>query len=139
MNDILDIEIILKRNKYPKIYNISLIILIIISIFLYVIFTYKYQSYYLTEGKYKDNELIVVTKSNYLKYFINNNTLLLNNQEYRYQVNHIDNHTYLDESGNSYTYIYLNISNLKSINNNVYEIKIVKENKTLVKYLKEYL
>lgn len=139
MNDILDIEIILKRNKYPKIYNISLIILAIISIFIYVIFTYKYQSYYQTKGKIQNNELIVIVDLNDLKYFVDNTILLIDNQEYSYQVNNIDDNIYIDDNYNNYTYIHLKVSMLKNINNYVYEIKVKKENKTLAKYLKEYL
>lgn len=57
MNDILDIEIILKRKQYPKIYNIGIILIIILLIITYMIFTYKYQSYYITYGKIVDNKL----------------------------------------------------------------------------------
>lgn len=139
MNDILDVEIILKRNKYPKIYNISIIILAIFLIFLYIIFTYKYQSYYQTKGKIQNNELIVVVGLNDLKYFVDNTILFIDNQEYSYRVTYIDNNIYIDDNYNNYTYVHLNVSKLKSINNYVYEIKIKKENKILAKYLKEYL
>ena len=139
MNDILDVEIILKRNKYPKIYNICIIILAIFLIFLYIIFTYKYQSYYQTKGKIQNNELIVVVGLNDLKYFVDNTILFIDNQEYSYRVTYIDNNIYIDDNYNNYTYVHLNVSKLKSINNYVYEIKIKKENKILAKYLKEYL
>lgn len=139
MNDILDVEIILKRNKYPKIYNISIIILAIFLIFLYIIFTYKYQSYYQTKGKIQNNELIVIVGLNDLKYFVDNTILFIDNQEYSYRVTYIDNNIYIDDNYNNYTYVHLNVSKLKSINNYVYEIKIKKENKILAKYLKEYL
>ena len=37
MNDIIDIEIILKRKKYPKVYSIGIILIVILLIITYII------------------------------------------------------------------------------------------------------
>ena len=51
MNDILDVEIILKRKKYSPIYNVGIILIIIFLIIVYILFTYQYQIYYISKGK----------------------------------------------------------------------------------------
>ena len=52
MNDILELECILKRERYPSIYKFGWLMIIIIILFLYVINTYKYKSYYITSYKF---------------------------------------------------------------------------------------
>lgn len=139
MDNIFEIDMILNKKKYSKIYNPSILIIIIILIFIYIIFTYKYQSYYVSKGKMVDNKLELIININDLKYIQNNHTLKIDDQTYRYQISSISMETYVDETYESYKYIYLEINNLTNIDNYVYEIKIPKENKYLSKYLKEYL
>ncbi len=139
MNDILDIEIILKRKKYPKIYNIGLILTIIILIFIYIIFTYKYQTYCLLKGRVVDNQLELFVSIDDIKYIKNNNILEIDNVIYSYTIDKISSDMYLDENYHNYQYIYINIPNISNIENYVYEIKIPKENKIIAKYLKEYI
>lgn len=139
MNDILDIEIILKRNKYPKIYNIGTILTILLMIFIYIIFTYDYQTYYIQEGKMLNNTLEILVNVNDIKYISNNTNLQIDNIVYSYQIDKIDENLYIDESYNNYKYVYLKISNLTNIDNYVYKVKIPKEKKKIAKYLKEYI
>lgn len=139
MNDILDIEIILKRKKYPNIYKIGYIISIIICIFIYIIFTYKYQTYYITKGKITDNKLQILVSIDELSFIEQNNKITINDKVYYYKLINIDENLYVDESYNNYKYLYLKIDNLSNIENYVYEVKISKENKILAEYLKNYL
>lgn len=139
MNDILDIEIILKRQKYPKIYDIGVILTIIIAIFIYIIFTYDYQSYYIMKGKMIDNTLELLVDINELKYLEKSNILEIENNNYSYKIIKISEELYIDELYNNYKYVYLKISNLTNIDNYVYEVKIPKEKKKIAKYLKEYI
>ena len=139
MNNTIEIDLILNRQKYPRIYSTSLIIIIIILVFIYIIFTYKYQSYYLSKGKMINNKLELLVPLEDIKYIKNNNYLSIDNQKYSYKLTTISNEIYVDEEYNNYKYIYLDIKNLTNIDNYVYEIKIPKENKILAKYLKEYL
>ena len=53
MNDILDIEIILKKQNYGFIYDIGFSLIVILLIFLYVSFVYEYKSYYISKGTIK--------------------------------------------------------------------------------------
>lgn len=138
MNDILDIEIILTRKKYPKIYNLGIIISIIILIFIYIIFTYNYQTYYISKGKVLNNNLELLVNIEDIKYITNNKVIILDGQAYNYMVSSIGNDLLVDETYNNYQYVYLKISNLNTLNNYVYEVKIPKENQLLVKYLKKY-
>ena len=138
MNDILDIEIILTRKKYPKIYNLGIIISIIILIFIYIIFTYNYQTYYISKGKVLNNNLELLVNIEDIKYITNNKVIILDGQAYNYMVSSIGNDLLADETYNNYQYVYLKISNLNTLNNYVYEVKIPKENQLLVKYLKKY-
>lgn len=138
MNDILDIEIILTRKKYPKIYNLGIIISIIILIFIYIIFTYNYQTYYISKGKALNNNLELLVNIEDIKYITNNKVIILDGQAYNYIVSSIGNDLLVDETYNNYQYVYLKISNLNTLNNYVYEVKIPKENQKLVKYFKKY-
>ena len=139
MNDILDIEIILKKQKYHYIYNIGTILLILLLIFIYVIFTYKYQTYYITKGTMIDGKLQLLAEIEDIKYISSNKKMQIDNITYNYKISKISEELYLDESFNNYKYIYLDVKNLNNINNYVYDIKLAKENKTIIKYLKEYL
>lgn len=139
MNDILDIEIILKRKKYPKIYNLGIIIICILLILIYVIFTYNYQTYYISKGKVQNNQLELIVGVDDIKYLTSNNVVILDGTKYNYTINNIGPDLLVDESYNNYQYVYLKIPNLKTIDNYVYQVKIPKENKKIAKYLKKYL
>ena len=139
MDNLLEIDLILSRKKYSKIYNTCFLILTIILVFIYIIFTYKYQSYYLTKGKMINNKLELLVNIDDIKYIKNSTILSIDNKMYSYKLDSISNDIYVDENYNNYKYIYLKVNNLTNIDNFVYEIKIPKENKILAKYLKEYL
>ena len=139
MNDILDIEIILKKQKYHPIYNVGLILIIITLIFIYISFIYKYKTYYITIGTIKNNNLELLVSLDNIKYISNNNILEINDKKYTYNVIKISEELYVDESLNNYKYIYLDVENLSNIDNYVYEIKLEKENKKIIEYLKDYL
>ena len=139
MNDILDIEIILKKQKYSKIYNIGLVVIIILIIFIYVSFIYTYKTYYINKGTMIDGNLKLLVNLDDIKYITSNNSLKIDNIYYEYQISKISEELYVDDSLNNYKYIYLKVNNLNNINNYVYEIKLVKENKKLIEYLKEYI
>ena len=139
MNDILDIEIILKKQKYHPIYNIGTILLIIILISIYVFFIYNYKTYYITMGTIKNNSLELLVSLDDIKYISSNNVLKINDKIYSYHIDKIEENLYVDESFNNYKYIYLYVDNLNNIDNYVYEIKVEKENKKIIEYLKDYL
>lgn len=139
MNDILDIEIILNKQKYPITYNIGLLIFIILLAFLYTSYTYQYKTYYITKGTVIDGDIKLFVQIDDIKYFTNNDKLIIDNLPYDYIVDRIDEEMYVDTSFNNYKYVYLKVNNLNNINNYVYEIKLVKENKKIIEYLKEYL
>lgn len=139
MNDILDIEIILKKQKYSPIYNIGTILIIITLIFIYISFTYKYKTYYITKGTIKDNNLELLVNIDDIKYISNNNILDIDNALYSYKIQEISEDLYIDESLNNYKYIYLKVDNLSNINNYVYEVKLEKENKKIIEYIQDYL
>ena len=139
MDNILEVDLIINRKKYSKIYNTSIIILFIIITLIYIIFTYKYQNYYLSKGKMINNELELLVNIDDIKYIQNNHTLKIDNINYSYEIISISNELYVDDNYNNYKYLYLKIANLTNIDNYVYEIKIPKENKIIAKYLKEYI
>ena len=139
MNDILDIEIILKKQKYSKIYDIGMVFLIILLIFIYVSFIYTYKTYYINKSTMIDGNLKLLVNLDDIKYITSNNSLKIDNIYYEYKISKISEELYADESLNNYKYIYLKVSNLNNIDNYVYEIKLVKDNKKLIEYLKEYI
>ena len=129
MFDILDIDIILSRNKYPKIYNIGIYLFVIILVVLYIIFTYNYQTYYISMGKVISNKLELYILTDDLKYIKDNNEIELNNKKYHYKIDNIDDKLYIDDKYNNYLVVRLSIDNFSSLDNSVYEVKISKENK----------
>ena len=139
MNEILDVEIVLNKNKYHKIYNIGTILILIILIFIYTTTIYKYQTYIITKGKIKDNYLELLLDIKDIGYFSKQNELIIDNKIYYYEIVSISDNLYIDELYNNYKYIYLKINNLNNINNYVYEVKVKKENKRIIKYLTDYL
>ena len=139
MNDILDIEIILKKQKNNFIYNIGTILLIIIFLFIYISFTYKYKSYYTTKGTMIDGNIKLLVTIEDIKYLLNNNNLQIDNAVYKYQIKNISENIYIDESYNNYQEIYLDVEGINNLNNYVYDIKIEKENKKIIEYLINYL
>lgn len=139
MNDNIDIEIILRKQKYHPIYNIGTILIIILLVFLYVSCTYKYQTYYITKGTIKNDKLELLVDINSIKYIYDNNILTIDNINYQYYLESISEELYLDESLNNFKYLYLNVNHLSNIENYVYELKIKKENKRIIEYLIDYL
>lgn len=139
MNEILDIEIILNKNKYHKIYNIGTILIIIILTFIYIISIYKYQTYIITKGKIKDNQLELLVEIKNIEYLLNNKELIIDNKNHQYIIKNISDNIYVDELYNNYKYVYLEVTNLSNVNNYVYEVKLKKENKKIIEYLKDYL
>ena len=139
MNDILDVEIILKRHKYPFIYNIGILLIIILLIFIYVSFLYNYKTYFIQKGTMIDNNIQLLVNIDEIKYISNNNKIIINNKIYYYHISKISEELLVDDSLVNYKYVYLKVNNLSNIDNYVYEVKIEKENKKIIEYLKEYI
>ena len=139
MNDILDIEIILKRQKYHPIYNVGFILIIIIISFLYISFVYNYKTYYITSGTMDNGTLKILVNVDDIKYINNNHQVKIDDSLYEYYISQISEELYVDESFRNYKYLYLKINNLNNVDNYVYAIKLLKENKKIIEYLREYL
>ena len=138
MNDILDVEIILKRKKYSPIYNVGIILVIIFLIIVYILFTYQYQTYYISKGKVLNNKLELIVDVNDIKYIKNNSLIKLDDTYYNYSIEKIGEELIIDNLYNNYQYVYLEVDGLKEKDNYVYQIKIPKEKQILAKYLKKY-
>lgn len=136
MNDLLDIEVILQRKKYSKIYNFGTIIIIILLIFIYIISTYTYESYYTIKGKAIDNKIELLINPEDIIYIEKNSSLELNNITYQYTIDNIGSELLIDENYNNYQQVSLKILNFSSIDNRIYEVSIPKERVSLAKYLK---
>lgn len=136
MNDLLDIEVILQRKKYSKIYNFGTIMIIILLIFIYIISTYTYESYYTIKGKAIDNKIELLINPEDIIYIEENSSLELDNITYQYTIDNIDSELLIDENYNNYQHVSLKILNFSSIDNRIYEVSIPKERVSLAKYLK---
>lgn len=136
MNDLLDIEVILQRKKYSKIYNFGTIMIIILLIFIYIISTYTYESYYTIKGKAVDNKIELLINPEDIIYIEENSSLELDNITYQYTIDNIDSELLIDENYNNYQQVSLKILNFSSIDNRIYEVSIPKERVSLAKYLK---
>lgn len=136
MNDLLDIEVILQRKKYSKIYNFGTIMIIILLIFIYIISTYTYESYYTIKGKAIDNKIELLINPEDIIYIEENSSLELDNITYQYTIDSIGSELLIDENYNNYQQVSLKILNFSSIDNRIYEVSIPKERVSLAKYLK---
>jgi hypothetical protein len=136
MNDLLDIEVILQRKKYSKIYNFGTIMIIILLIFIYIISTYTYESYYTIKGKAIDNKIELLINPEDIIYIEENSSLELDNITYQYTIDNIGSELLIDENYNNYQQVSLKILNFSSIDNRIYEVSIPKERVSLAKYLK---
>ena len=136
MNDLLDIEVILQRKKYSKIYNFGTIMIIILLLFIYIISTYTYESYYTIKGKAIDNKIELLINPEDIIYIEKNSSLELDNITYQYTIDNIGSELLIDENYNNYQHVSLKILNFSSIDNRIYEVSIPKERVSLAKYLK---
>ena len=139
MDNEIEIDLILSRNNYSKIYSASLIIGIILLVVGYILFTYKYQSYYIGNAIVLDNKLRLLVNINDIGYIDKNNMLSIDGEQYLYKIMNISEELYVDDNYNNYKYVYLKVNNISNIDNYVYEVKIAKENKVLANYLKEFI
>jgi len=139
MDNILDIDLIIDRNKYSKIYNFNLILFSIMLITLYVILTYHYQTYYVLKGRIVSNEIELMIPISDIKNIQGNDQLIIDDKIYHYKVTRISELMYINNDFQNYSYLYLKVDTLTNVDNFIYDIKIPKENKALVKYLKDYL
>ena len=139
MDNVLDIDLIINRNKYAKVYKFSLVMLVVIIICIYIIIAYRYQTYYLLKGRIINNQLELTVSIDDIKNIYANNQLIIDNQIYNYQVMRISEYLHIDNNFQNYCSLYLNVNGLVNIDNFVYDIKIPKENKALVEYIKDYL
>ena len=127
------IETILNKNNS---YKLGYILIMISLIFIYIILTYKYESYYLAKGIIKDNYLVIKVYIEDIKYLDDNHFLYIDNKKHFYQVKG-KSKLYVDNNYKNYRYLYLDIYEITKEDNCVYTIKIIKESKTLVKYLSD--
>jgi len=139
MNEILDIEVILKRNKYSKIYNVWIIMVVIVLSFLLIGSIYDYQTYLIVDSRVVNNELELLLRSDDVKYVVNNDNLSVDEKKYSYKIMKIDDELIRGIDRKMYQYVYLDVNGIKKINNYIYEVKFLKEKKKLIKYLKEYI
>ena len=107
-------------------------------IIVYILFTYQYQTYYISKGKVLDNKLELIVDVNDIKYIKNNSLIKLDDTYYHYSIEKISEELIIDNLYNNYQYVYLEVDGLKEKDNYVYQIKIPKEKQILAKYLKKY-
>ena len=139
VNEVLEIALILDGNRYNKLYYAGLMIGIVLLIIMIIIFTCKYQSYYITMGTMIDNKLELLVNIDDIRVVEENNIVTINDKNYKYTIVKIDKELYRDDNFNNYKSVFLKIDNLSNIDNYVYKIKIPKEYKALVSYIKDFI
>ena len=139
MSNRLKVDLILERQNFPGIYYATYLISFIILLAIILLFTIKYETYYITKGKMVDSELCIIVKPEDIKFINNKHYLIIEDKEYVYRIDKISNELYVDDNYVNYQYVFLTIYKLSNIDNYVYEVRIPKEKKILAKYLKDYL
>lgn len=139
-NNIFELDMILSNKRYSFIYSIANIVMIIILLSLYVLFTYNYRTYYKSIGIINDkNMLEVYIYDKDIDYVLNKNMIEIDNKKYKYQVSEIDKNIYVDNNYQNYKKIYLKIDNLEVKENQALEFIIEKKNKKIIYHILDYL
>lgn len=141
MNGCIDNEIILNRKIRPLVF-IYIMVVIISSLSLIIIFMlFHYKIYYFFKGN------IIMEEDNYylkcyiptsdIKYITSNNTLIIDKKLYKYEVIKISE-DYFSDNNITYQEIILEISldDEYKYNNLMLELKILKDDKRIIDYIK---
>lgn len=136
----IDSEIILGRKIEPLIYvYVMIVVVIILSLIIFFILCY-YRTYYDIRGvviKEDNNYYIrIYVPLDDIKYIANNDIVLINDKEYRYNVISIDNE-YFTDNVNTYQIIMIEcyLTEKYKINNLTLDLKFLKENKKIIDYI----
>lgn len=116
----LEKDIIINNTKYPWIYHLSFILILLIGPMIYVLTTFEYQPYYKYQAIVESNYLLIDKSID----DTGNNTFIYNNIVYNYTIIN------KEDSQN----IYL-LPNHKFKNNETIIIKIVGNKQSLIKYI----
>ena len=141
--NLLESHIILTK-QYSSYYVLSTLYVIIINIVIIILCVLDYQVYITTKASVEvtTNEihLLVPVKLNDVKYYTNNNYLLIEEKEYPYHIHKIDSSLSIDETGENYQLLKLvvDLPEQYQINNYLVTIKIPKEKRKIINYLLEY-
>lgn len=140
MNNYIDNEIIMQRKISPIVYvYIMIIIVIFLSLIIFFIL-FHYKTYYRING------IVIEEESNFyiktyvplddLKYITKNDSLFINNEEYKYKIISIDDEYFTD---NITTYQVLKIEvefpKKYKFNNLNLKLKLIKDNKRIIDYI----
>lgn len=116
----LEKDIIINNTKYPWIYHLSFILILLIGPMIYVLTTFEYQPYYKYQAIVENNYLLIDKSID----DTGNNTFIYNDIVYNYTIIN------KEDSQN----IYL-LPNHKFKNNETIIIKIVGNKQSLIKYI----
>ena len=136
---------IIENRKISFVINLFIIISIMIFVSLIMLSSLKYKKYYQTTGIVIRDEnkynLTLYLDPYKLKIIKNNNVLIIDDLEYKYTINYINNEYKISNNYTNYLNVVLDIE-LKQedkIENNILQVKVLESNKKIFYYLKDYL
>lgn len=138
MNHI-DVEIILERKiKYYVYIYIMIIIITILSLITFAIL-FNYKIYYKVRGivlSEEDYSIKIIVPLEDIKYITKNDTIIIDKEEYKYKTKEIERE-YITDNKRTYQTIILelNLPNKYRYNNLTLDLKLIKENKKIIKYI----
>ena len=135
MNDLLDIEIILKRDRYSRVYNFGIVGVVILGILILIACLIDFRSYVIVGGQVKNKQLELLVRCDEVKYLVDNSYFMIDKKKYRYDVKSIGEEKYFMDEGNNYQYVYVEVDDLEMINNYVFRRLFIESN--FLKYEKE--
>lgn len=140
MNDNIYEYIILNKTISIKTLSFTLIILFVFILLIIYSFNKNYEKYYTVVGCYNDSNVSLYVEIDKINSIIKNNYLLIDNKKYEYIVYSIDEEIINDNNKNyQKVNIKLNLDDKYRINNYLFEVKILKERKKVILYLKDIL
>ena len=138
----IDSRIILNRKIRPLVY-IYIMILIICALFLIIVcMLFHYKEYYFFKGTVTEEENSYYLKCyipiSETKYITLNDTLIINKKTYKYSIKSISEE-YFNDKNETFQEVVLNVNldNKYRYNNLVLNLKLLKEDKIVIEYLKE--
>ena len=144
MNNSIEAEIFL-RKEISFVYKIVLLVMILIVCMTFIILNINYQTVLNLDAMVKrvNNIYLVMMQvsADDIKYIINNNKIKIDDDEFYYEVYKIDKELYISDNMKNYKVVYLrlNLDKKYQVDNLAISVKVNKENKMIVEYLKNYI
>ena len=128
------IDIVINRDNYFKSKYFVYYYILILLIFCLCLFLIKIDIYMYTYGTINDEYLEIILDTDDLNYIKDKHQLYIDNTKYSYRIKEVSQ-VYIDNNYRMYQYVSLDIFKMDITDNFVYLVKLLKERKSIGKYI----